>query len=299
MNYGVYNFSGNLAGPNTQYNEPTQQTFITLGLFQRADANRRFSWGLVHDWMISDNLGVYGSSPTLAQFRGQVAWATNAWNQLGLWSTIEDRYVTRPNGALSPQTGIPIGPVSYQAIDQGNLFWDHQFGEWGATGRLYVGTPLNKRLAQTPTPGSPNGGYGNTLGSVILGANFTFPMSKRLSAYANGMYMKPSSHAGFDQQPGQVLGVARAGILERRLRPDVFARGQPPQQDDCWPHLDAVYAGGQQRQLLDRLERYALAIGGRVANLPSDSTARSLLCPRRPKTVCHQSRGKMCGLLGS
>ena len=210
MNYGVYNFSGNLAGPNTQYNEVTQQAFITTGLFRRADADRRFSWGLVHDWMISDNLGVYGSSPTLAQFRGQVAWATNARNQLGLWSTIEDRYVTRPNGAVSGTTGLPIGLVSYQAIDQANLFWDHQFGEWGAVSRIYAGAPLNQRLAQTPTAGAANGGYGNTLGSFILGTNLTFPMSKRLSAYANGMYMKPSSHAGFDQQGGQLLGVARA-----------------------------------------------------------------------------------------
>ena len=57
---------------------------------------------------------------------------------------------------------------------------------------------------------SPNGGYGDTLGSFILGANLTLPISERLSAYANGTYMKPSSHAGFDQGGGQVLGVARA-----------------------------------------------------------------------------------------
>ena len=81
MSYGVYNFSGRVS-PGSQLNEVTQQTFLTLGLFRRADAEHRFSWGVVHDWMISDNFGVFGNSPTLAQFRGQAAWALSAGTRL-------------------------------------------------------------------------------------------------------------------------------------------------------------------------------------------------------------------------
>lgn len=187
LTYGVYNFSGRTS-PGSQLNEATQQTFLTIGLFRRADANRRFSWGIVHDWMFSDNFGAFGNSPTLGQFRGQAAWALSAWNQVGLWATLEDRMATRSTGAL----GVP---VAYQAIDQGNLFWDHQFGSFGATSRLYAGVPLNGRLQQSPA-GFPVGGAGNTLGAFILGSNLNFPLSDRVATYVNVMYMKPSAHAG-------------------------------------------------------------------------------------------------------
>lgn len=203
LNYGIYNFSGNATGLNSQPTTSTQQEFVTIGLFRRADADRRLSWGIVHDWMISNNLGVYGSSPTLAQFRGQVAWALSAWNQIGLWGTLEDRYVTRATGARSDLTLLPYGPVSYQAIDQLNAFWDHQFGPWGALTRFYAGIPLNQRLAQTPSPLSPNGGYGGGIGSFIVGTNVTMPITNRLSGYFSGMYMKPSASPGFNPQAGQ------------------------------------------------------------------------------------------------
>jgi hypothetical protein len=195
LSYGVYNFSGR-SSPGSQLNEATQQTFLTLGLFRRADADHLFSWGVVHDWMISDNFGVFGNSPTLAQFRGQAAWALSAWNQVGVWATIEDRYVTRGTGALGT-------PLAYQAIDQGNVFWDHQYGSFGATSRFSFGVPLNKRLDQTAN-GFPVGGYGNTLGSFILSSSWTAPITTRMSLYANAMYMKPSAHEGVNFGSGAI-----------------------------------------------------------------------------------------------
>jgi hypothetical protein len=187
--YGVYNFSGRTS-PGAQLNEATQQTFTTIGLFRRGDADHRLSWGIVHDWMMTDNFGVFGNSPTLAQFRGQAAWALSAWNQIGVWGTIEDRYVTRATGALGT-------PVAYQAIDQGNVFWAHQYGAYGATSRFSVGIPLNDRLAQTAN-GFPVGGFGNTLGEFIVSSNWNVPINNYLSLVANGMYMKPSAHAGIN-----------------------------------------------------------------------------------------------------
>jgi hypothetical protein len=185
--YGLYNFEGRTS-PGSQIGSDTHQMFITAGVFRRADADRRFSWGVVHDWMITNNFGDFGNSPTLAQFRGQAAWALSAWNQVGVWSTIEDRYVTRSTGALGT-------PVAYQAIDQGNLFWDHQFGAYGATSRFSIGVPLNNRLQQTAS-GFPAGGFGNTLGSFIVSTNWNAPITTRMSLYANALYMKPSAYEG-------------------------------------------------------------------------------------------------------
>ncbi len=40
------------------------------------------------------------------------------------------------------------------------------------------------------------------MGTFILGTNWLVPISDRLSMYANGMYMKPSAHAGVQTTAG-------------------------------------------------------------------------------------------------
>jgi hypothetical protein len=187
MSYGLYNFEGT-SSPGSHLNASTQQAFVTIGVFRRADEDHRFSWGIVHDWMFTNNFGAFGNSPTLSQFRGQAAWALSAWNQVGVWSAIEDRTVTRSTGALGT-------PITYQAIDQANVFWDHQYGAFGATSRFSVGVPLRNRLDQVAN-GFPVGGYGGTLGGLILSTNWTAPVTDRMSLYANAMYMMPTAHAG-------------------------------------------------------------------------------------------------------
>jgi hypothetical protein len=192
--YGVYNFSGNPSAFSNTANS-TLQGFITTGLFQRANTNRRWSWGLVHDWMITNNFGAFGNSPTLSQWRGQLAWALSAKNEVGMWATVQDRSVTRTT-AVPPGVGA-FAPITYQAIDQGNLFWHHKFATNGADSWSYIGIPLDKRLA-TPanSAGFPIGGSGGSLGSFIVGTNLLIPINDRLSGYANMMYMRPSAAEG-------------------------------------------------------------------------------------------------------
>jgi hypothetical protein len=185
--YGVYDFAGKPA-PDPQPATTMQQTFLTLGVFRRADADHRLSAGLVHDWMFTNNFGVFGNSPTLSQFRAQVAWAASAWNQIGVWGTVQDRTTSRATGAIGT-------PITYQAIDQVNVFWDHQYGAYGTTSRFSVGTPLGNRLDQTAN-GFPVGGFGGTLGQVILSTNWMAPITTRMSGYINAMYMAPSASAG-------------------------------------------------------------------------------------------------------
>jgi hypothetical protein len=189
--YGVYNFSGRTS-PGSEIGNSTLQGFFTTGLFQRANTNHRWSWGLVHDWMFSNNFGAFGNSPTLSQWRGQVAWALSAKNEVGMWATVQDRRVTRASGAIGT-------PVSYQAIDQGNLFWHHKFVTNGADSWTYIGIPLDKRLA-TPanSAGFPVGGSGGSLGSFIVGTNLLMPINDRISGYADIMYMRPSAAEGMN-----------------------------------------------------------------------------------------------------
>ena len=192
MSYGLYDLNGNTTGTPSQRTQATQQVFITTGLFRRADADHRFSWGVVHDWNILTNFGSNNNSPTLTQFRGQAAWAMSAWNQVGVWATIEDRYVTRASGSFG------TGPLAYQAIDQANLFWDHQYGAFGATSRFSFGVPLNNRLAGpgASADGVVYGGGSNPVGAFIMSTNWNAPVTNRMSLYANAMYMKPNASPG-------------------------------------------------------------------------------------------------------
>ncbi|HWC91115.1 MAG TPA: DUF6666 family protein [Pirellulales bacterium] len=187
--YGVYNWSGNPSSFSHTGNS-TIQGFFTVGIFQRASVNRRVSWGVVQDWMIANNFGVFGNSMTLGQVRGQVAYAVGPRNEFGLWATVWDRTVTRASGAIGT-------PVAYQAIDQGNVFWHHKYAAYGADSWMYAGIPLDGRIA-TPanSAGFPIGGSGGSLGSFIVGSNLLVPINDRLSAYANFMYMRPSAAEG-------------------------------------------------------------------------------------------------------
>ncbi|HEY5314176.1 MAG TPA: DUF6666 family protein [Pirellulales bacterium] len=187
--YGVYNFSGNPSSFSNTANS-TIQGFFTVGIFQRASVNRRVSWGVVQDWMIANNFGVFGNSMTLGQVRGQVAYAFGPRNEIGVWATVWDRSVTRATGAVGT-------PVSYQAIDQGNVFWHHKYATYGADSWVYAGIPLDGRIA-TPanSAGFPVGGSGGSIGSFIVGSNLLIPVTDRLSAYANMMYMRPSAAEG-------------------------------------------------------------------------------------------------------
>jgi hypothetical protein len=169
--YGLYDFNGRTAS-NT--NEPQQQTFITAGLYSRADVGRPFSGGVVYDAMINNNFGLLGTSPYLSQMRGQLAYAVNAWNEVGAWGTTRDRGDTRFVGGA---------PVQYRAISQGNLFWRHQFGAGGADGRLWIGLPDRRRI----------GNSGGSLGEFLIGGQFQAPMTQSLALFANFQYMKPSS----------------------------------------------------------------------------------------------------------
>lgn len=191
MSYGVYDFDG--WGQSVANNRSTsqQQIFITTGFFHKPDEGRRLSYGLVYDWMINDSWGVYGTSPTLGQWRGQVEYALSGCNSVGVWGCVNDRY--------SQQTVVgTIAPLAVRtaAVTQANLFWHHKFCS-GADSWLYVGIPERSALT----------GDGS-LGQWMVGANVQVPLSDRLALYANGSYFRPTASAGGDAAMSQGYDVS-------------------------------------------------------------------------------------------
>ena len=74
--YGVYNVDGKAVTTGVAVpTAATQQVFLTTGIFRRADSDVPIAVGFVHDWMLSTNLGAFGNSPTLGQWRAQVGYA--------------------------------------------------------------------------------------------------------------------------------------------------------------------------------------------------------------------------------
>ena len=172
--YGLYDFSGR-SSPAPHQTGAQQQIFVTTGLFRRAREGQRASFGLVHDWMVNDNYGQFGLSPTLCQWRGQIEWACTDFNSLGVWGTVRDRAYIGDR---------PDNHNQLRPIDQIDVFWHHKFQQ-GADTWFYVGVPDSRRLV----------GRG-LVGSVIVGASAQAPLTDRLSLYANAMYMAANAAPG-------------------------------------------------------------------------------------------------------
>jgi hypothetical protein len=171
MSYGIYDWNGRDSWPLEAEDSQTQ-TFITLGVFRRANESSRWSGGIVLDQMIGDNFGVFANEPYLAQVRYQLAYALSARNEIGFWATNELNHDTQFLGPV---------PISTRAVNQANLFWHHKF-DLGADGWFYVGLPTNDRV------GAPG-----RLGDFIFGVNMNVPLSDSLAMYANFAYLEPSA----------------------------------------------------------------------------------------------------------
>jgi hypothetical protein len=161
----------------THANEAQPQGFVTYGVFRKPTENSRWSAGLVQDWMLNANYGVFGQNPTLSQWRGQVSYAVNAMNEIGLWGT------WRSHGDTRFVDGY--GNVRWRPMEQLNAFYHYKWGVGAPDSWLWVGVPERDRLA----------GDGS-LGDYLVGLSTTAPLSDRFSVYALVTYMHQSAAAG-------------------------------------------------------------------------------------------------------
>ena len=181
MSYGVYDFDGRDSSFDHQA-ECQEQIFVTTGFFHKAEGDRRLSYGVVYDWMINNNWGVFGTAPTLGQWRGQIEYAVSGCNSFGVWGCVRD---LRSQQRTRDVYGFPVF-VETRGVDQVNVFWHHKF-EAGADSWLWFGFPDNGSLSED-----------GSLGSWMIGARVEVPLSERLALYANGSYFRPTAAAGPD-----------------------------------------------------------------------------------------------------
>jgi hypothetical protein len=174
--FGVYDWLGGSQIGNP--NEAQTQGFFTYGLFRKADEFSPWSAAVVQDWMVNNNYGQQGSSPTLSQIRAQIGYAVNAWNEVGFWGAW--RVLDDERFPLGP----PIGTV-WRSVDQYNAYWHHKWGEGGPDTWVWLGLPESNRLTG---PGS--------LGDFIIGWLGEAPLTDRISLFGTVTYMHPSSGPG-------------------------------------------------------------------------------------------------------
>jgi hypothetical protein len=180
LSYGVYDFDGRSSTIENPARAQTQ-LFVTTGFFRKAKCNQRVSFGLVYDWMFNEQWGVYGASPTLGQWRGQIEYAFSGCNAMGLWACKRDLGAQQTFTVENFEEGVTI---TNRAISQVNLFWHHKFCS-GADSYLYIGIPDHGRLD----------GDGSLIDWTV-GASVQVPLSESLALYANGAYFHPSASAG-------------------------------------------------------------------------------------------------------
>jgi hypothetical protein len=177
--YGLYDWDGRPANAGTlTTTQVQQQVFFTTGLFKKANDESNWSYGVVHDWMFNQAWGAAAINPTLGQWRGQVAYATSAVNEFGVWATLRDKGDTNLDSNHVP--------IYTRSINQANLFWHHKW-EMGADSWFWVGVPQDSRLDHS---------LGGSLGDFLVGGSVIAPLNDYLSLYGNMQYMHPSARPG-------------------------------------------------------------------------------------------------------
>jgi hypothetical protein len=172
---GVYDWAGTDYRPDPA--QAQTQSFVTYGFFRKATEGSRWSAAAVQDWMINNNFGVFGQSPIISQWRGQLGYAVNAWNEFGVWGAWH---------SLSDSRNVNgVGPTTWRAENQINPYWRHKWGVGGVETSIWVGVPERNRL-----------GAAGSLGDYIAGAAANAPLSDRVGLYTLVTYMHPSARPG-------------------------------------------------------------------------------------------------------
>lgn len=160
--YGAYNFG---AG-----NQAQEQTFVTMGFFRRADANRPFSAGLVYDGMFANNFQNSGGGAVFTQGRAQIAYALSSRAEIGFWAAWRDRGDTEI---------INGNAVSFTSVSQGNLFWHQKWRPGGLETWGWVGRP-DWRVGQHRTS------------QCFFGGALAWPVTDGVALLANAQYLASS-----------------------------------------------------------------------------------------------------------
>jgi hypothetical protein len=176
--YGFYDFHGR----EDPEEVPTErQLFVTGGVYKRSKicCGDRLSWGVVYDYMNTNNWGEQADNLDLGQIRARIGYAINACQELGAWAAV---------GIDDDLTGRLGGGVKVEAKDQINVYWLHNYSLGGET-MLYVGL-ADEPNGHLQTYDSPN------LTEVVFGLRGRAPLSEKLALYGNVHYILPGTTGG-------------------------------------------------------------------------------------------------------
>jgi len=173
---GVYNWSG------TDYHiarqdQATTQGFVTGGFFRKPTEGSPWTFGLVQDWMITSNYGIFAENPTLSQWRGQLGYALGPWYEVGVWAAWR--------GQGDSRQVLGFGTVAWRPVEQFNFYTRYKWDLEGTDTWFWIGLPEEDRLA----------GNGS-LGDYTVGVLANVPLRERLALYSLVTYMHPSARPG-------------------------------------------------------------------------------------------------------
>lgn len=174
--FGVYDWSGRGSSPSGNQTSAQQQAFVTAALFRRTPCCSGFNAGLAYDWMWNKNASVFGLQSSISQLRFQGGYVCDQTDEWGIWGTLDVH--TSHRHSLGT-------PVSFRAISQVNLYWEHRFENCVRT-MVWAGIPYKRSLMFTT----------GRAGRFILGASFHAPLTCRLSIDGHASYMRGHSAPG-------------------------------------------------------------------------------------------------------
>lgn len=179
--YGAYDFAGR-GFTNKNKKDIQSQGFTTFGLFKRAMPCSPWSVGIAYDIMFNQHFSIYSESPTLTQWRTQLACFFGDYDELGLWASW--------SGSTSHKTyryyTVCDHKLSYKAVSQCNFFWRHIFQNNTETS-VWVGVPfvkrLNRKLSEYPA-------------KYIVGGKISVPFGDSWDITGRAQYAQPPTKKG-------------------------------------------------------------------------------------------------------
>lgn len=179
--YGAYDFAGRGFTHRNQ-KDIQSQGFVTFGFFKRPLHRSPWSAGLAYDVMLNKNFSIYSESPTLTQWRAQLACFFGDFDEFGLWASWSGP-TTHKSYRYYDLCGHKI---SYRAVAQFNFFWRH-ICENNVETAVWIGVPFAKRLNRT---------LSEYPGKYIVGGKICVPFGDAWELAGRAQYVQPATKKG-------------------------------------------------------------------------------------------------------
>lgn len=199
--WGAYDWNGRESSPFGNPRAIQQQLFLTGGLFWKTTCCSGINMGVVYDWMINKYFGAYGMQANMDQIRYQAGFLWDCSDEFGFWGTNPVFTAHRcPAGVI----------VKYRAINQINLFWQHNFDNCGYA-MIWGGVPYGKGLLFS----SDNAVTKRVIkykdqrpGQFTVGFRAGAPLSSCLSVEGHAAYMHPTSFVKGEESQNEAFNVS-------------------------------------------------------------------------------------------